>query len=403
MTRACLATAVVVQVDPQQPSTVYAVSAGGIFKSIDRGGSWGGTAAAAVNSLWIDPLDSTLYIGTTHGDFVRSRDGGATFTGLANAPGGSLNAMAFDPTNPSVIYARWGGHGSTDGVYKSTDSGDTWNPTGLAGAMTGSGPLAIDPAHPSTLYAESRNRGLVQSTDGGDTWTSIGGDTNQIVVDSTSTLYTVSGGVIRVLPPGGVTMEKVAPGQVGTLLIDPTNSSTWYATAYSGNGPGIYKSTDGGDTWQVVNTGLPSSLSATSLALDPSAPQTLYLGSSPNSDGFFAKLSPDGSSLQYSTYLGGNSTDAATAIAVDAAGNSYLAGTTDSTDFPLQSPFRQTGSGFAARFDATDKLVWSSLLGGASPTAIALGPKGEVYLTGSASSNTFSTPGALTAHLFPAT
>jgi len=389
------ATASFVQVDPQQPATVYAVSSGGLFKSIDRGVSWHSTAAAAVSSLWIDPVDSTLYIGTSHGDFVRSRDGGATFVSLAAALGGNLNGVAFDPTNRLVIYARWGGHGSTDGIYKTTDGGDTWKRTGLVGAMNGSGPLAIDPANPSILYAEARNRGLVKSIDGGDTWTALGGDVNQIVVDSKSTLYTVFGSLIGVLPSGGVTKQQAAPGPVGTLLIDPTNSSTWYATISGTNGQGVYKTTDNGDTWQSVNTGLPSSLSATSLELDPSTPQTLYLGTSPNPDAFFTKLSADGASLQYSTYLGGNGTDTSTAIAVDAGGNSYLAGTTGSTDFPLLAPFRQTGSGFAAEFDATDKLVWSSLLGGAAPAAIALGPKSEVYLTGSATSSTFSTPGAL--------
>jgi hypothetical protein len=47
-------TASFVQVDPHQPSTVYAVSAGGLFKSIDRGATWHGTAAAAVSSLWTE-------------------------------------------------------------------------------------------------------------------------------------------------------------------------------------------------------------------------------------------------------------------------------------------------------------------------------------------------------------
>ena len=389
------ATATVVQVDPQQSSTVYAVSSGGLFKSTDRGATWHGTAAAAVSSLWIDPVDSTLYIGTTHGDFVRSRDGGATFIPLAATPGGTPNGVAFDPTNRLVIYARWGGHGSTDGIYKSADGGDTWQPTGLVGAMNGSGPFAVDPARPSILYAEGRNRGLLESSDGGNTWSPLGGDVNQIVVDSKSTLYSTSQYIVHVYPLGGVSIDKVAPGTIGTLLIDPTNSSIWYATIFGTNGQGIYKTTDGGDTWQPMNTGLASSLNATSLALDPSTPQTLYLGTSPNSDGFFAMLSPDGSSLQYSTYLGGTGSDASTAIVVDNAGNSYLAGTTDSTDFPLQNAFRQTGDGFAAEFDATNNLVWSSLLGGASPTSIALGPKGEMYLTGSSSSSTFSTPGAL--------
>ena len=389
------APALFVQVDPHQPATIYAVSGGGLFKSIDRGASWSGTAAAAVSSLWIDPADSTLFIGTTHGDLVRSRDGGTTFVPLASAPGGNLNEMVFDPTNASVIYARWGGHGPTDGVYKSIDGGDTWKLTGLSGAMTGSGPLAIDPANPTFLYAESRSRGLVKSLDGGDTWTDLGGDVSQIVVDSNSTLYSTTGSVIHVLPLHGSTVDKLAPGPVGVLLIDPASSSTWYVTAYAATGPSVFKTIDSGDTWQQVTTGLPNLLNATSLVLDPSTPQTLYLGSSPNSDGFFAKFSADGTSLEYSTYLGGTGVDTSTAIAIDSAGNAYVAGRTNSIDFPRQAAFRQSGSGFAAMFDATGKLGWSSLLGGADPAAAALGPKGELYLTGSASSNTFSTSGAL--------
>lgn len=384
-----------VQVDPHQPSTVYAVSSGSIFKSTDGGSTWHGTSAAGVNALWIDPVDSSLYVGTTLGDFVRSSDGGATFAGIPGALGGNLNAMAFDPTNPSVIYARWGGHGATDGVYKSTDGGDTWKPTGLVGAMTGSGPLAIDPANPLNLFAEARNQGLVKSIDGGDTWTPLGGDVTQILVGSNSTLYTVVGNIVQVLPLGGSTIQKAAPGTLGTLLIDPTNSSIWYASISAANGQGIYTTIDAGDTWQPMNTGLANPLLVTSLAIDPTTLQTLYLATSPNSDGFIAKLSPDGTALEYSTYFGGSGADVSTAIAVDPAGNSYVAGTTNSSDFPLQNAFRQPGGGFAAEFDATNNLVWSSLLGGASPSAIVLDPKGELFLTGSTSSNTFATTGAL--------
>ena len=77
-------------------------------------------------------------------------------------------------------------------------------------------------------------------------------------MDSKSTLYTVVGTIVQVLPLGGATIHKVAPGTIGTLLIDPTNSSIWYAIIYGANGQGIYTTTDGGDTWQPMNTGIPS-------------------------------------------------------------------------------------------------------------------------------------------------
>jgi photosystem II stability/assembly factor-like uncharacterized protein len=315
-------------------------------------------------------------------------------TGLKGTP----NQMVFNPTNPSVIYGRWGGSNTGDGVYKSTDGGDTWKPTGISGAMTGCCGLAIDPAHPSTLYASTHQGGLIRTDDGGDTWTTIGAEVNQILVDANSTLYATSGNTIFVLPPGGVTVRKVAPANVGTLAIDPTNSSTWYAITYGSSGPSIYKSTDSGDNWQRVGNGLPNFPNVGSIAIDPSAPGTLYLGAFATPDGFFAKLKPDGSSLLYSTYLGGNGNDSVTAIATDTAGNTYLAGTTNSSDFPAKAPFRSAGAetdGFVAKFDPGNALVWSSPLGGARPSAIALGPAGEVYLTGSASSAAFPTANSI--------
>jgi photosystem II stability/assembly factor-like uncharacterized protein len=303
--------------------------------------------------------------------------------------------MVFDPQNPSIIYGRWGGGNTDDGVYKSVDGGDTWKPTAISGRATGCCGLAIDPADPLRLYVPT-HQGLMRSEDGGDTWTAFGGQVNQVLVDSTSTLYSVAGNTILVLRPGSSTVQKVVPASVNGLVLDPISSSTWYAITFSPQGGGniIYKSTDSGDTWQRVSNGLPNSVSIgpLSLAIDPSAPETLYVGTFAQPDGFFAKLSADGSSLLYSTYLGGKGNDVVTAIAADATGNIGIAGTTDSADFPLRAPFRAAGTGvdgFAAKFDSANALVWSSPLGGGTPRAIALGPSSEVYLTGAASSAAF--------------
>ena len=383
------------QIDPADPANVYAVSAGQLFKSTDHGASWQAAGAPAASRVWLNPVDSSLFIVTPKADLLRSRDAGATFSTInMGFSGGILNELVFDPKNAAVIYTRWGG--GYDGVYKSTDGGDTWMPTGLKGSGTGSGGLALDPVQPSTLYASSRHEGLKRSNDGGDTWTVIDPSITpyQLLVDSASTLYAVSNGVILVRS-GDAFVKKAAPASVGTLIIDSNNNATWYVTTYSSSGSGIYKTVDRGDTWQPVANGLPNPPPVSSLALDPSSSATLYLGMYAVPDGFFAKLSSDGASLQYSTYLGGSGTDTVTAIAVDDAGNAYLAGTSDSAEFPLQAPFRTGAGGFVAKFDANSALVWSSSLGGGTPRAVTLGPANELYLTGGSASATFATPGAL--------
>jgi uncharacterized protein (TIGR03437 family) len=84
-------------------------------------------------------------------------------------------------------------------------------------------------------------------------------------------------------------------------------------------------------------------------------------------DGYLAKFSPDGGTLLYSTYLGGGSPDFAQGLAVDAADNILLSGTTLSTDFPLKNPLKTDNllaTAFVTKFDAGGALVYSTLLGG---------------------------------------
>ncbi|MGH8430254.1 MAG: SBBP repeat-containing protein, partial [Solimonas sp.] len=93
-------------------------------------------------------------------------------------------------------------------------------------------------------------------------------------------------------------------------------------------------------------------------------------GDSVNVDAFIAKLSPDGDSLVYSTYLGGSSIDIARAIAVDSAGSAYVAGHTDSTDFDTVNPIEGDSAGtdaFIAKLSvAGNSLIYSTYLGGSS-------------------------------------
>jgi hypothetical protein len=119
-------------------------------------------------------------------------------------------------------------------------------------------------------------------------------------------------------------------------------------------------------------------------------------------DAFVAKLSGDGSQLLYSTYLGGAGDDHAAAIAVDASGSAYVTGSTYSVDFPLAQAFQNRNGGgqdaFVARLSTDGKsLLFSSYLGGAGGElgfpeigqAIALDPQGNAYLAGVTASADF--------------
>jgi uncharacterized protein (TIGR03437 family) len=140
----------------------------------------------------------------------------------------------------------------------------------------------------------------------------------------------------------------------------------------------------------------------------------------PAYDAFVAKLNPSGSALIYSTFLGGSDGDRGLAIAIDTAGNAYIAGDTLSANFPTSTgafqtaykgtggmpplcgtcgPFIVTGDGFVAKLDPTGgKLLFSTLLGGSNddtPLSIAVDSAANVYVSGATLSSDFPvTPGA---------
>src|ERR1700722_15899777 len=124
-----------------------------------------------------------------------------------------------------------------------------------------------------------------------------------------------------------------------------------------------------------------------------------------NGEAFVSKLSPDGSSLHYSTYLGGSGGDAANAIAVDAAGNAYVAGSTLSADFPTLKPIQAEGSGHEDAFVAKlspegTALEYSTYLGGSrddETSAIAVAPSGAAALVGHTCSHDFPVESAIQA------
>jgi hypothetical protein len=115
-------------------------------------------------------------------------------------------------------------------------------------------------------------------------------------------------------------------------------------------------------------------------------------------DAFVVKLTPAGNGLVYSTYLGGSSNDFGSGIALDGAGSAYVTGTTDSANFPTQSPYQATFHGseaFVVKLTpAGSALVYSTYLGGSGldqAFGIAVDQAGSAYITGLTGSNDFPT------------
>jgi Beta-propeller repeat/Abnormal spindle-like microcephaly-assoc'd, ASPM-SPD-2-Hydin len=178
--------------------------------------------------------------------------------------------------------------------------------------------------------------------------------------------------------------------------LNPAGTGLIYSTYLGGAGPESATSIKvdaSGSAYVAGNT------SSTAFPTTAGAFETTYAGSG---DGFVAKLSPDGSALAYSSYLGGSGADLVQGITVDADGNAYLTGSTQSSDFPSVNPL-QIGNGgvsdaFVTKVSPDGKsLVFSTYLGGSSADsgqAIALDGSGNVNLTGYTYSSDFPTQNA---------
>jgi photosystem II stability/assembly factor-like uncharacterized protein len=191
----------------------------------------------------------------------------------------AVGALAIAPTNPTTLYVSAGG----DGVFKSTDGGDTWSATGLHSSVAA---LTIDPATPTTLYAETQyGGGVFKSADGGDTWSATGLDSSvyALAIDPVTpgTLYAVRYdhyGVIKSTDGGHTGSATGLTSGVYALAIDPVTPGTLYAASPGG----LIKSTDGGGTWFAINTDLPrmsgsSVIDDVDLSISPVTPTTLYI------------------------------------------------------------------------------------------------------------------------------
>jgi len=254
-----------------------------------------GNIGARINTVAVHPTDEDIiYAGFSVGGVFKTTNGGMDWTPIFDDQVFlSIGDIELDPQNPDIVYVGTGDPNISgfpfigDGLYRSMDAGQTWTKLGLEEQRIIS-KVIIDPNNSSTIFAAcmglpfARNdqRGLYRSEDNGSTW-------EQVLFLSDST---------------GVT----------DLVIHPTNSQILFASSWdrirnngesliSGLGAKVYKSTNGGDDWTVVEGGLPSDLphSRIGLTICESNPDVVYV----------EYIHPDSYLLEgiYRTSDGGNS------------------------------------------------------------------------------------------------
>jgi Bacterial Ig-like domain (group 3)/Beta-propeller repeat len=221
------------------------------------------------------------------------------------------------------------------------------------------------------------------------------GDGSGIAVDSAGSAYVVGSTQATSFP----TMDPLQPANGGSYdavvsKLNPTGSALIYSTYLGGSGDDIASGIAVDSAGDAYVTGFTHSTNfPTQNPLQP-----VNGGAGNTSNAFVAEINPAGSALIYSTYLGGTTNDDFGAgIAVDGAGNAFVAGTALSSDFPVTpGAFQTTGSGgFVSEFNATGSaLVYSTYLKGGGASGIAVDGADNAYVTGGAGAGFTVTPGA---------
>ena len=241
--------------DPQEPWRVYASSvAGGLFKSEDQGKHWQrrsfGTSTNYTTGISVDPVDHSVYVATLENLGIKvngiwkSTDFGETFSRIDRAagapPGTFLNlsgrGITVDPNRHRTVYFA----DRSTGVWRSRNAGASWANVDARGAMS----ITVDPTNSDIVYAAANGGvGVLKSIDGG-------------------TSFTIK----------SVGLPESTTARTGSVLVNPKDPDVLYVGT---EGEGVFKSTDGAESWHPFNRGLDDQ-TVFGLAMDPLFPNVLY-------------------------------------------------------------------------------------------------------------------------------
>jgi photosystem II stability/assembly factor-like uncharacterized protein len=214
---------------------------------------------------------ATFYLGAVNGGVWKTNDAGQTWTSLwDDQPTGSIGTIAVSLSNPNVVYVGTGEGlerpdlSTGDGVYKSTDAGKTWVHLGLREGQQ-IGQIAIDPRNPDKVfvavsghpYGPNKERGLYRSLDGGKTFKQV------LYVDDKT----------------GASEVQIDPHHPDIVFAGmwQRQQGPWENGAFNGMGGGLYRSTDGGDTFtKLTGHGLPDDVLQVQMSISPADSKRIY-------------------------------------------------------------------------------------------------------------------------------
>ncbi|HEV8044235.1 MAG TPA: hypothetical protein VGP38_03575 [Rubrobacter sp.] len=204
----------------------------------------------------IDPTDPKKMYAGGHPGFYRSEDGGETWSkDNSGLPGTDVHGLGMDPRNPDTLYASIMGAG----LYRTTEAGESWEPVNTeVGVM---GPILVDPRASETLFVAGMEGGFFRSEDSGKSWSELGtipGGTTMWVSQSfedPDTFYAANGGVAK-STDGGESwqpMDEGLPEGVSTVAVASNDKRVVYAGVLEGTEARVYRSEDGGESWETQN------------------------------------------------------------------------------------------------------------------------------------------------------
>lgn len=254
--------------DEEKNDTITSGDVSGLkFRSIGPAFTSGRIADFAVNPN----NHSEYYVAVASGHIWKTTNNGTTFSPIFDKQGAySIGCLAMDPHNPNVIWAGTGENnhqralGYGDGVYKSVDGGGSWKNMGLKESRQ-IGMIAIDPRNTNTVFVAAEGsawgpggeRGLYKTTDGGENWEKV----------------------LEISEHTGVNNVVIHP-HAPDIMFATSEQRRRHVHTKIGGGPesAVYKSTDGGNTWRKVTSGLPGvDKGGMGIAISPVAPFPIYL------------------------------------------------------------------------------------------------------------------------------